>query len=170
MLRRNFLILPFVDLGGHVSSSLKLGIEKGTQLWLLLGIAAALGSLLTGYIADKIGFAKSIRISLLIKAIGVILPLMSTSIWNLAASSVFVGSLALGISSLAAGRTGELVSQSHQKKVWSYMTVTYSVAHALTVPPIFLHMSKLEPKLKAHKMEFPECLLFTGVKIKLYWD
>ncbi|WP_456866745.1 YbfB/YjiJ family MFS transporter [Galbibacter sp. BG1] len=115
-----------------ISRGLKLGIGKGTQLWVLLGIAAALGPLLTGYIADKIGFAKSIRISLLIKAIGVILPLMSTSIWSLAASSVFVGSLALGISSLAAGRTGELVSQSHQKKVWSYMTVTYSVAHALT--------------------------------------
>ncbi|MBE9598632.1 YbfB/YjiJ family MFS transporter [Pedobacter sp. MC2016-24] len=115
-----------------VSRGLSLGIRTGTQLWVLLGLAAAIGPLLTGFIADRIGFAKSIRISLLIKAIGVVLPLISTSIWSLAISSIFVGSLALGISSLAAGRTAELVSDNLQKKVWSYMTVSYSIAHALT--------------------------------------
>lgn len=115
-----------------ISRGLNLGIGTGTQLWVLLGLSAAIGPLLTGFIADKIGFAKSIRISLLIKAIGVVLPLISTSIWSLAVSSIFVGSLALGISSLAAGRTAELVSPNLQKKVWSYMTVTYSIAHAFT--------------------------------------
>jgi len=115
-----------------VSRGLNLGIGTGTQLWVLLGLSAAIGPLLTGFIADKIGFAKSIRISLLIKAIGVVLPLISTSIWSLAISSIFVGSLALGISSLAAGRTAELVSPNLQKKVWGYMTVTYSIAHAFT--------------------------------------
>ncbi|MBB6273810.1 putative MFS family arabinose efflux permease [Pedobacter cryoconitis] len=115
-----------------VSRGLNLGIGTGTQLWVLLGLSAAIGPLLTGFIADKIGFAKSIRISLLIKAIGVVLPLISTSIWSLVISSIFVGSLALGISSLAAGRTAELVSPNLQKKVWGYMTVTYSIAHAFT--------------------------------------
>ncbi|WP_316777787.1 YbfB/YjiJ family MFS transporter [Pedobacter antarcticus] len=115
-----------------ISRGLDLGIETGTHLWVLLGLSAAIGPLLTGFLADKIGFAKSIRISLLIKAIGVVLPLISTAIWSLTISSVFVGSLALGISSLAAGRTAELVSPALQKKVWSYMTVTYSIAHALT--------------------------------------
>jgi MFS family permease len=115
-----------------ISRGLALGIHTGTQFWVLLGLSAAVGPLLTGFLADKIGFAKSIRISLAIKAIGVILPLISTATWSLAVSSIFVGSLALGISSLAAGRTAELVSSTHQKKVWSYMTITYSVSHALT--------------------------------------
>ncbi|ANI89175.1 hypothetical protein A9P82_07650 [Arachidicoccus ginsenosidimutans] len=115
-----------------ISRGLHLGIDKGTQFWVLLGLAAAIGPLFTGYIADKVGFAKSIRISLAVKAIGVILPLVSTATWSLAVSGIFVGSLALGISSLAAGRTAELVLPAHQKKAWSYMTITYSVSHALT--------------------------------------
>lgn len=115
-----------------ISRGLNMGLTTGTQFWVLLGLSAAIGPLLTGYLADKIGFAKSIRISLLIKSIGVILPLISTATWSLAISSVFVGSLALGISSLAAGRTAELVKPAYQKKVWGIMTITYSISHALT--------------------------------------
>lgn len=115
-----------------ISRGLHKGIEEGTRFWVLLGLAAAIGPILTGAIADRIGFAKSIRISLLIKAIGVILPLISTSNWSLALSSIFVGSLALGLSSLAAGRTAELVGHGQQKQVWSRMTVVFSITHAGT--------------------------------------
>jgi len=115
-----------------VSTGLHRGIEHATRFWVLLGLAAALGPVLTGIVADKIGFAKSIRISLLVKAVGVILPLASTATWSLALSSVFVGSLALGISSLAAGRTAELAGPTHQKQVWSSMTVVFSITHAAT--------------------------------------
>lgn len=115
-----------------ISRGLHRGIEAGTHFWVLLGLAAAIGPVLTGAIADRIGFAKSIRISLLIKAVGVILPLISTANWSLALSSIFVGSLALGISSLAAGRTAELVGHGQQKQVWSRMTVVFSIMHAGT--------------------------------------
>ena len=138
-----FLILSYAcNAGGFVphtvfwvdfiSRGLHRGIEQGTRFWVLLGLAAAVGPVLTGIVADKIGFAKSIRISLLVKAIGVILPLVSTASWSLALSSVFVGSLALGISSLAAGRTAELAGHQHQKQVWSRMTVIFSITHAGT--------------------------------------
>jgi MFS family permease len=115
-----------------ISRGLHKGIEAGTHFWILLGLAAAIGPVLTGAIADKIGFAKSIRISLLVKAVGVILPLISVATWSLSLSSIFVGSLALGISSLAAGRTGEIVGHEHQKQVWSRMTVVFSITHAGT--------------------------------------
>jgi len=115
-----------------ISRGLHLGIEQGTRFWILLGLAAAVGPIITGYVADKIGFAKSIRISLLVKAVGVVLPLISTASWSLALSSIFVGSLALGISSLASGRTAELVSHDQQKRVWSRMTVAFSITHAGT--------------------------------------
>ncbi len=115
-----------------VSRGLHLGIERGTQLWVLLGVSAALGPLISGYMADRIGFAKSIRFSLLIKGIGVMMPILSTAWWSLALSSIFVGSLALGISSLAAGRLTEILAPALQKKVWSWMTITFSITHALT--------------------------------------
>ncbi len=56
-----------------ISRGLHRGIEAGTRFWGLLGLAAAIGPVLTGAIADKIGFAKSIKISVLVKAIGVVL-------------------------------------------------------------------------------------------------
>ncbi|HTI93834.1 MAG TPA: YbfB/YjiJ family MFS transporter [Puia sp.] len=115
-----------------ISRGLGEGIQTGTSFWVLLGISAAVGPLLTGYLADKVGFAKSIRISLLVKSVGVLLPLVSTATWSLALSSVCVGSLALGISSLAAGRTAELIGPEEQKRVWGLMTITYSVSHAAT--------------------------------------
>jgi predicted MFS family arabinose efflux permease len=115
-----------------ISRGLHRGIEQGTRFWILLGLATALGPIVTGFIADKVGFARSIRISLLVKAVGVVLPLVSTASWSLALSSVFVGSLALGIASLASGRTTELVGHSQQKQVWSRMTITFSIAHAAT--------------------------------------
>jgi len=115
-----------------ISRGLGRGIATGTHFWVLLGLSAAIGPLLSGYLADKMGFAKSIRLSLLVKSVGVVLPLLSTASWSLALSSMCVGSLALGIVSLAAGRTAELVEQAYQKSAWSAMTITYSVSHALT--------------------------------------
>lgn len=115
-----------------ISRGLHMGIEAGTRFWILLGLAAAFGPLITGFIADKLGFAKSIRLSLAVKAFGVILPLFSTAVWSLALSSICVGSLALGITSLASGRTTELVSHDKQKQVWSGMTIAFSVTHAAT--------------------------------------
>ncbi|TCC97146.1 YbfB/YjiJ family MFS transporter [Pedobacter hiemivivus] len=115
-----------------ISRGLGRGITAGTQFWIILGASAALGPVITGFIADRIGFAKSIRISLLVKAVGVVLPLISTATWSLTLSSIFVGSLALGITSLASGRTSELVGHDQQKQVWSIMTIYFSLTHAGT--------------------------------------
>lgn len=115
-----------------ISRGLHMGIQRGTQFWVLLGLSAAMGPVIVGFLADRIGFAKSIRVSLLIKGIGVIMPVISTAPWSLAVSSVFVGSFALGISSLAAGRITELVAPQFQKKVWGWMTIAFSITHAAT--------------------------------------
>lgn len=115
-----------------ISRGLHMGIGWATQFWILLGLSAAIGPVISGIMADKLGFGKSIRISLLIKGIGVMMPIFSTAVWSLAISSIFVGSCALGISSLAAGRITELVAPQLQKKVWGWMTIAFSVTHALT--------------------------------------
>ena len=49
----------------------------------------------------------------------------------LALSSVLLGSMALGITSLVAGRVSELVAISEQKRVWSWMTTAFSIAYAV---------------------------------------
>lgn len=115
-----------------IARGLGLGVGLGNRMWVLLGIAAAVGPPMTGLLADRIGFARSLRVSLLVKGIGVLLPVFFSSIWALALSSICTGSLALGITSLAAGRVSELVPADRQKQVWGWMTMAFSVAHAAT--------------------------------------
>lgn len=113
-----------------IARGLNRGIGQANHMWIILGISAALGPLITGVLADRIGFAKSLQISLLVKGIGVLLPVFVVSLWALVLSSICAGSLAMGISSLAAGRVAELVDANHQKKVWGWMTMIFAVSHA----------------------------------------
>jgi MFS family permease len=116
----------------YIARGLNRGIATGNHYWALLGISAACGPLASGWLADRIGFSRSLRASLFAKAIGVALPLFSSSPVALALSSIGVGSMAIGIVSLAAGRVAELVPASRQKQVWSWMTAAFAIAHAAT--------------------------------------
>ncbi|MGF7231183.1 YbfB/YjiJ family MFS transporter [Arachidicoccus sp.] len=113
-----------------ISRGLGKGIQTGTKFWVLLGLAAAIGPIIAGFMADKIGFKKSISISLLVMATGVCLPVFCTANWSLGLSSVFLGSQALGLVSLTAGRSVELVRSEYQKKLWSWMTIGFSLVYA----------------------------------------
>ena len=116
----------------YIARGLHRGVSTGNHYWALLGLAAACGPLATGWLADHIGFSRSLRASLFAKAIGVGLPLISTSPIALALSSIGVGSMAIGVVSLAAGRVAELVPGSRQKQVWGWMTAAFAIAHAAT--------------------------------------
>jgi predicted MFS family arabinose efflux permease len=113
-----------------IARGLHRGIATGNHYWVLLGISAAMGPTASGWLADRIGFSRSLRASLFAKAIGVGLPLISTSPVALALSSIGVGSMAIGVVSLAAGRVAELVPLGQQKRVWGWMTAAFAIGHA----------------------------------------
>jgi hypothetical protein len=48
----------------YIARGLGRGVVTGNHYWILLGISAAAGPNVAGWLADKIGFANSIRISL----------------------------------------------------------------------------------------------------------
>lgn len=114
----------------YIARHLGHGLVVGGGYWVLFGIAACGGPLLTGWCADRMGFARSYRYSLLANAAFVGLPLLSASSWALAVSSVGVGGLATAISSLALGRVAELVPLEQQRQVWGWMTIVFSVFYA----------------------------------------
>jgi predicted MFS family arabinose efflux permease len=106
------------------------GIRSGAHYWILLGVTAALGPLLAGRTADRIGFRQSLRWALLAEAVGLALPLGSTATAALALSSMAVGGMAMAVSSLVSGRVSELVSIEQQKQVWGWMTMAFAVVYA----------------------------------------
>jgi predicted MFS family arabinose efflux permease len=116
----------------YIARGLGRGATVGNHYWVLLGVSAATGPILAGWLADRIGFSRSLRGSLIAKAVGVAIPLFWNGPIALTLSSIGVGSMAIGIVSLAAGRVGELAPASQQKRVWGWMTASFAVAHAST--------------------------------------
>lgn len=113
-----------------VARGLRLGLRSGGHYWILFGFSAAVGPILAGSVADRAGFALSLRCALVIEALGIALPLFSQRGWSLAMSSILVGSMAMGVVTLMAGRVSELVPISGQKQAWSWMTMGFSIVYA----------------------------------------
>lgn len=116
----------------YIARGLGQGLDVGGRYWVVLGIAATCGPLVTGLLADRIGFGASLRLALLGQAVAVALPIASPQPFSLALSSIGVGSLAIGVTSLASGRVGELVPPERRRHVWGWMTVVFSIVYAGT--------------------------------------
>ncbi|HYM03662.1 MAG TPA: YbfB/YjiJ family MFS transporter, partial [Stellaceae bacterium] len=113
-----------------VARGLGAGLAAGGFQWILLGLGAAVGPLLAGMAADRIGFAASLALSLAVMALALALPVLSSSPIVLALSSLGAGGVAIGATLLASGRVGELVPMRQQRQVWGWMTILFSVAYA----------------------------------------
>jgi MFS family permease len=116
----------------YIARGLDRGIVTGNRYWILLGLSAAGGPIVAGWLADRIGFAKGIRICLALLAIAIGTPVFWNHPLALALSSIGVGSMSMGVTSLAAGRVGELAPAAEQKRVWGWMTMAFATAHAST--------------------------------------
>ena len=110
------------------------GMEKslsvGGYYWVIFGLGAVFGPPLTGVLADRVGFKRSLTLSALVMTIGVGLPVISDGTFALAASSLLVGGVSIGFASLVAGRVSELVAPDVHRQVWGWMTIAFSVGQA----------------------------------------
>jgi MFS family permease len=105
-------------------------IRLAGAFWALFGIGAAVGPLFTGYAADHFGFRRSLIAVFALKAIAIALPLMSTSLPALFASSFFVGALTPGLVVVVSGRLIEIVGTSGHQRSWALLTFVYAVLQA----------------------------------------
>ena len=73
------LVPHMVFLVDFVARGLGQGIAAGSHYWVLYGIGAIVGPLLTGHLADRAGFGPALRVAFLIEAVAVLLPAVSTA-------------------------------------------------------------------------------------------
>ena len=106
------LVPHMVFLVDFVARGLGQGIAAGSYYWVLYGIGAVVGPLLTGHLADRAGFAAALRAAFLIEAVAVALPAVTTSPAALIVSSLIVGGFTPGIVPLVIGRIHELIPHS----------------------------------------------------------
>jgi predicted MFS family arabinose efflux permease len=127
------LVPHMVFLVDFVARGLGQGIAAGSAYWVLYGLGAIVGPLLTGHLADRAGFGPALRAAFLIQAVAVALPALSTAPAVLIVSSVIVGGFTPGIVPLVLGRIHELIphSSTDQRAAWAQATTSFALLQAL---------------------------------------
>ncbi|SAL04985.1 major facilitator transporter [Caballeronia arationis] len=127
------LVPAMILLVDYVARGLGRGAEFGARYWVLYGVAAIFGPLITGNVADRIGFGAAYRIGLALQAIAVAMLALSGSPAVLVVATVILGIFTPGIVPLVLGRIHELVPHDHveQRAAWSRATTAFALFQAL---------------------------------------
>lgn len=115
----------------YLVHGLSMPMSVGGAFWAVFGAGAAIGPLLTGVVADRLGFRVTVIGCLAFKALAVALPLVSTSTTSLFVSSFMVGALTPGLVAVASGRALEIVGPGAHQRNWAMMTFLYALMQAL---------------------------------------
>ncbi|UFW47033.1 MULTISPECIES: MFS transporter [Bradyrhizobium] len=126
------LVPHMVFIVDFVARGLGQGIAAGSRYWVLYGLGAIVGPLVTGHLGDRSGFGPALRAAFLVEAAAVLLPTVSTAPLSLIVSSVVVGGFTPGIVPLVLGRIHELVPHStgQQRATWSHATTSFALFQA----------------------------------------
>lgn len=126
------LVPHMVFIVDFVARGLGQGIAAGSRYWVLYGLGAIVGPLVTGHLGDTSGFGPALRAAFLIEAAAVLLPTVSTAPVSLIVSSVVVGGFTPGIVPLVLGRIHELVPHAteQQRATWSHATTSFALFQA----------------------------------------
>lgn len=127
------IVPAMVLLVDYVARGLGHGAAVGAHYWVLYGLAAIVGPVISGNVADRIGFGKAYRVALFLQAIAVALLALSDSAWALVTATVILGVFTAGIVPLVLGRIHELVPHDHteQRASWSRATTAFALFQAL---------------------------------------
>jgi predicted MFS family arabinose efflux permease len=127
------LVPHMIFLVDFVARGLGQGLQAGAEYWVLFGIGAIVGPLLTGHLADRTGFGPALRLAYFAEAVGVLLPLLGLGTPGLIVSSLVVGAFTPGIVPLALGRVHELLAHhpAAHKSAWSHATTSFAVLQAV---------------------------------------
>lgn len=94
--------------------------------WGLFGLGALFGPFLVGLMVRFWGWHQSLCIAFALKALAVLLPVISLAFWSQSWSSLVVGALSPGITALLAGRMLQLVGVAAQQRFWGYTTALFA--------------------------------------------
>jgi predicted MFS family arabinose efflux permease len=119
----------FVD---FIARGLGQGLQTGANYWVLFGLGAMAGPLVTGHLGDRIGFGPALRLAFFLQAGGVALPALGLGAVSYMFSSLVVGALLTGVIPLILGRVHELIPHDPdaQKAAWRTATASFAVLQA----------------------------------------
>ena len=115
-----------------IARGLGRGLDAGAGFWVLFGLSAALGPILLGHFADRVGVVRVLRAAYVIVAACITLPVIADGAAALAVSSIVVGAFVPGVAGLAVGRVHELASANGTSRTsaWGICTASFAIGQA----------------------------------------
>lgn len=126
------LVPHMIFLVDYVARGLGKGLDAGANYWVLYGLGAIVGPVFVGHIADRIGFARALRVAYVAQLCAVVLPVLGLGMPALIVSSMVMGAFTPGIVTLVLGRVNELLAHhpASQKGAWSTATTSFATLQA----------------------------------------
>jgi MFS family permease len=139
------LVPHMIFLVDYVARGLGKGLDAGSQFWVLFGIGAIIGPVITGHLADRVGFRPALRMAFVVEAAAVAIPAIGLGTSSLIVSSIIMGAFTSGIVPLALGRVNELLVHhpASRKTAWSMATTSFALLQAgaaYGMSFLFIHM------------------------------
>lgn len=106
------------------------GQPAASLQWALFGVGAVMGPLLMGLIVRRVGWHNTLLVVFSVKALAVLLPVVSLAFVSQCVSSFVVGMLSPGIVAVMSGRIAELVGPQAHKRIWGITTASFAAAQA----------------------------------------
>ena len=115
-----------------IARGLGQGLNSGARYWVVFGIGAVIGPLMTGNLADRAGHALALRLIYVIQAAATLLPALNHGTPCLIVSSAIMGALTPGVVPVVLGRVFELTGGhgAAQKTAWSTATTCFATIQA----------------------------------------
>lgn len=125
-----FAYVPHTALWGtFVAQELGRGVAVAGHHWVLFGLGAMCGPLLTARVAGWIGFQRALALGLAVKASLIALPWLSQAPWALVISITGVGAMVPGTVTLLSGRLMELDPKRMAFR-WGFATSAFAIVQA----------------------------------------
>jgi predicted MFS family arabinose efflux permease len=127
------LVPHMVFIVDFVARGLAYGVAIGSLYWVVFGVSAISGSLMAGWLGDRIGFHLALRIVFAIETAAILIPSLLQFPLAVLLSTVLAGAFVTGSSTVVLGRIQQLLPGGHRtnRAAWSVATVSFSLGQAV---------------------------------------
>lgn len=126
------LVPHMVFLVIFVAQGLDQGLTVGAYYWVLFGLGAMSGPVTLGYLADRVGFLKALRLGYGLQAIFIGVLVFTDHTLVLVLSSLIMGAFVPASTTLVLGRLRELLAHdpAGQTGGWRLATIAFAIGQA----------------------------------------